>query len=749
MFKDLERLQTVFTSMAAHVSFGANVAARGQTENVQGLLVSGGYFPTLGITPAIGRLLTPDDDRAPGESHVVVLTYGYWQRRFGLDPSILGQPMVVNGQTMTVVGVAARGFDSTTLGVKPAVFAPITMRGFSAAQNQPFNNRRSYWAYVFARLKPGVSIDQARASLATPYHNIINDVEAPLQKGMSEQTLVKFKAKALGIVPGARGQSNVEKEAMAPLTLLFGVTAFVLLIACANIANLLLARAASRAGEMAVRLSIGAGRGQLVRQLLGESCLLALFGGIGGVIVARWTLSLMVAILPKEATDTIAPQIDPTVILFAAVLTLGTGLLFGLFPALHSTRPDLVTALKGTAGQPSGARAASRFRNSLATAQIALSMALLISAGLFTKSLLNVSRVKLGLNAEHVIMFGLSPELNGYSVERTKQFFEQVEDALGALPGVTSVANGTVPLLSGSNWGNNVSVEGFVAGPDADTDSSFNVIGTGYFQTLGIPILSGREFTRADAAGSPKVLIVNEAFAKKFNLGRDAVGKHVGDGGSGSKLDAVIVGLVQNAKYSEVKREIPPQFFRPYRQDARLGFINFYVRTASEPEAFMASIKKAIATLDPNLPLENLRTLPQQIRDNVFLDRFISVLSTAFACLATLLAAIGLYGVLAYTVSQRTREIGLRMALGAAPGRVRSMVLRQVGLMTVVGGAIGLAAAVGLGRLAESLLFELKGSDPVVLTVSAITLALVALGAGFIPAHRASQVEPMTALRYE
>jgi predicted permease len=748
MFRDLEKVQSSFTGLAAHVSFGANLAARGQTESVDGLLVSGNYFPVVAIKSEIGRLLTPEDDPAPGEAHVVVLSWSYWQRRFGLDPSILGQPITLNGQSMTVVGVTQRGFDSTSLGLKPAIFAPITMRGFS----QPFkgfDNRRSYWTYLFGRLKPGVTIDQARAALAGPYHNIINDVEAPLQRGMSDQTMAQFKARALVMEPGARGQSDVSIQGRAPLTLLLGVTAFVLLIACANIANLLLARAASRAGEMAVRLSIGAGRGQLVRQLLGESCLLALLGGIGGLFVAQWTLDLMLALLPKDAADSIVPRLDTVAILFAAGLTLGTGLLFGLFPALHSTRPDLVTALKGTAGQPSGARSASRFRTTLATAQIALSMALLVSAGLFAKSLTNVSRVQLGLKADNVVMFAISPELNGYAPARTKQLFEQVENTLRALPGVNGVTAGSVPLLSGSNWGNNLKVEGFEAGPDTDTNSRFNVIGPTYLQTLGIPLLAGREFTPADALGTPKVVLVNERFAKKFNLGRDAVGKHVGDGGQNGKLDMEIVGLVQDAKYSDVKREIPPQYFRPYRQDETIGSINFYVRTASDPAPFMATITKAMSQVDANLPVENMRTLQQQVRDNVFLDRFISVLSTAFAGLATLLAAVGLYGVLAYTVSQRTREIGLRMALGAAPGRVRGMVLRQVAIMTVVGGIVGLLGAVSLGRLAQSLLFELKGWDPVVLIGSAVVLAIVALGAGFMPALRASRVEPMRALRYE
>ncbi|HMD36414.1 MAG TPA: ABC transporter permease [Vicinamibacterales bacterium] len=748
MFRDIEKAQTVFTGVAAHVSFGANLAADNQTENGQGLLVSGSYFPVIGLSPAIGRLLTPDDDKTPGESHVVVLSHAYWQRRFGLDPNLVGKTITVNGQAMTVVGVAARGFDGTTLGVKPLVFAPITMRGFS----QPFkgfDNRSSYWTYLFARLKPGVTIEQAKASLAGPYHNILNDVEAPLQKNMSAQTMTRFKAKTLTIEPGANGQSNVHTGAKAPLTLLLGVTAFVLLIACANIANLLLARSAARAGEMALRLSIGASRWQLVRQLLFESCLLAFFGGVAGLVVARWTLSLMGAMLPKEATDTVSLTIQPDVMLFAAALTIGTGLFFGLFPALHSTRPDLVSVIKGTAGQPSGARSASRFRWTLATAQIALSMALLVAAGLFVRSLLNVSKTDLGLKADNVIMFSLSPALNGYTSEKSLAFFERVEDALAVLPGVAGVTAGTVPLLAGNNWGNNVAVDGFEAGPDTDTNSRFNLIGPQYFHTLGMSMIAGREFTRGDGLAQPRVAVVNEAFAKKFNLGRDAVGKHMSDQGFDGKKDIEIVGLVQNAKYSDVKREIPPQFFRSYRQDKNAGFITFYVRTAADPVPFMTNIPKAIAQLDAQLPVENLRTLPEQVRQNVFLDRFISVLSTAFACLATLLAAVGLYGVLAYTVSQRTREFGVRMALGAAPGRVRGMVMRQVGVMTIVGGVIGLAGAIGLGKLSESLLYQLKGSDPLVLAGAAAALAIVALGAGFIPAHRASQVEPMRALRYE
>jgi predicted permease len=376
-------------------------------------------------------------------------------------------------------------------------------------------------------------------------------------------------------------------------------------------------------------------------------------------------------------------------------------------------------------------------------------MALLVVAGLFTRSLMNVSRVDLGLNADNVIMFSVAPVHNGYTPERSKQLFERLEDALAAIPGAEGVTAGNVPLLAGDNWGNSVAVEGFKAGLDTDVNSSVNSVAPAYFHTLGIPIISGREFTRADAAASSKVVVVNEAFAKKFNLGSEAVGKHMSDKSGNGPLPFEIVGLAKNAKYSEVKREVPPLYFRAYRQDPTLGDLTFYVRSAIDPAAMLANIPKAVQALDPNLPVEDLRTLPQQVRENVFLDRFISVLSAAFAGLATLLAAIGLYGVLAYTVSLRTREIGLRMALGAAPERVRAMVMRQVGVMTLIGGAIGLTAAIGLGKLAESLLYQLKGWDPIVLASSAVALTLVALGAGFIPALRASQVEPMIALRYE
>jgi predicted permease len=751
MFRDLEKDQAVFSGLAAHVFFGANLAFDGQTASGEGALVSGSYFPVLGLRAAVGRLLGPDDDAVLGEPHVAVLSHAYWQSRFGADPSVVGRVMIINGQSMTVAGVAPDGFKGTTLGAEPKVFVPITMRGVMQPSFKGFDNRRSYWAYLFGRLKPGVTIDQARAALNVRYHAIINDLEAPLQKGMSEATLKRFSARVVTIEPGARGQSEVHAEAQAPLTLLLCVTGVVLLIACANIANLLLARSAGRSGEMAVRLAIGASRGRLIRQLLFESCLLGLLGGAASLVVARWTLGAIGAILPSDAGGMLSFGLDSSMLLFTGALALITGLIFGLFPALHSTRPDLSSSLKDASRQSAGARSAVLFRRGLVVAQIALSMTLLASAGLFTRSLLNVSRVDLGIKIDSLVTFAVSPELNGYTPQRTHALFDRIESDIAALPGVTGVTASVLPLLAGDNWGAGVSVEGFPAGPDTDTNSRYDEVSPAFFRTMGIPLLAGREFTRADSAGARKVAIVNEAFAAKFTLGRNAVGKLMGRRGPGddTKLDIEIIGLAQNAKYSEVKAVVPPVFYVPEAQDDQLGSSTFYVRVGTEPAAALAAIPGVVSKLDANLPVEDLRTMTQQVRENVFLDRMISTLSAAFAGLATVLAAIGLYGVLAYTVAQRTREFGLRMALGAGPGRVRRLVLRQVAWMTLVGGVIGIGLAVALGSLAESMLFEIRGGDPAILALAVAALSVVALTAGFIPALRASKIDPMAALRHE
>jgi predicted permease len=755
MFRDLERAETPFTGIAAHKLTLMNVAHGTRTMSGSGMLVSGSYFPLLGLRPALGRLFSPADDVAPGGHPVAVLSHRFWTSELGADPGVIGSQITVNDQRLTIIGVAPRGFEGTTQGVRPMLYAPATMAAaLKDNDRETAESRRAYMWYLFARLDPGVTIDEARTRVNVLYRSILADVEAPLQKGMSEATLARFKAREITVTPGARGQSALHATTRTPIIFLFAITGLVVLIACANIANLLLARAAARATEMAVRLSLGAGRRRLLAQLLTESLLLAALGGAASLLVANVTLDVIASILPSASligNTALDLSLRPSVFLFAAALSILTGLLFGIVPALYSTRSDLMAVIRGSAGQPSGGRGAARFRGALVTGQIALSTALLIAAGLFVMSLRNVAREELGLQADRIVMFGVLTALNGYDQPREYGLYERMERELAALPGVTGVTMSGVPLLAGSTSGHNVRVEGFERGPDTDANSRMNKGGPGFFRTMGIPLRAGRDFTDADRDGAPKVAIVNEAFARKFGLGRDAVGKRMAmDGdGTGTELDIEIVGLAADAKYDDVKADAPPLFVIPYRQHPTWGAAAWYVRTAGEPEPLLRTVAATMARLAPGLPVVELKTLPQQIRETVYIDRMIGTLSAAFAALATLLAAVGLYGVLAYTVAQRTREIGVRMALGADARRVRGMVLRQVGLMTLVGGVAGIAAALGLGRAAQSLLYQLEGHDPAVVMIATAVLALVALSAGYIPALRASRVDPMQALRYE
>jgi predicted permease len=747
MFRDLEKAQTPFTGIAAHRTTGISLNVHDEPMTGDAVLVSGSYFPVLGLTAAKGRLLTPEDDKVIGANYVAVVSYTFWENKLGTDPEVVGKPITINGKPFTIIGVAPEHFEGTTVGVRPMVYLPITMRG-EVQRFTRWEDRRNYWIYLFARLKPGVSMAAAEASANAVYHPIITDVEVPLQKEMSEATMERFKAKELVVEPGARGQSSVHRRAKTPLLLLFSVTGVVLLIACANIANLLLARGANRATEMGVRLALGGTRRNLVTQLLTESVMLAALGGVASLIVAQWTLSVIGTLLPPDAAQSMQFRISGPVLIFSAVLSVATGVLFGLFPALHSTRADLITTIRAGAGQIAGSRSAARFRFGLVTAQIALSMGLLIMSALFLKSLMNVSRVDLGVKLEQIATFHIVPQRTGYDSARSAVLFGRVEQELAAIPGVTGVTQGIVPLLNGDNWGNSVHVQGFTCRPDMDCNASYNEIGTDYFRTFAVPLVAGREFTAADRVGAQQVVIVNEAFTKKFGLGGDALGKFIGDGDNDS-LNVQIVGVVRNAKYSNVKDSVRAVYYRPWRQDARAGELYFYAKSSLPPEQMLGTLRETMKRIDPNLPVEELKTMPQQVKENVFLDRMISILSSAFALLATLLAGVGLYGVLSYSVTQRTREIGVRMALGADASRVRRLVMRQVGAMLLVGGGIGIAAALGLGRAARSMLYELQGHDPVAVAIAVVLLACVALAAGYIPARRAARVNPTNALRYD
>jgi predicted permease len=748
MFRDLERAQTVFTGLAAHRDFGVNLSYRGQTTTSSGLFVSGSYFHVLGVRPALGRLLGSIDDRTMGESEVVVLSHAYWQSRLGGRRDIIDETIVVNGQPMTIVGVAPKGFEGTSLGLRPDVFMPITMRWRLAPEpRSPPENRRGYWVYLFARLKPNVPLEQARTAIDRPYRAILNEVEVPLQEGMSDPMMAQFKARGLRLDSGSRGQSSLAAEARAPLTLLLAVTTLLLLIACVNVANLLLARATARSKEMATRLSLGATRARLIAQLFTESSVLAFAAAVASLLIARWTIGLFRMIFPEGAPLPELQQ-DTSTLIVTGALALGTSVAVGLFPTLHTARRDPLPALKAQGGQPGGSRGAARFRVSLATAQVALSMVLIVLAGLFTKSLGNISRVDPGLRTDGVVTFRISPLRNGYTLPRSTALFDRLEEEIAALPGVTAVTSSTTPLLSGSVRVTGVSVQGYDAASEADRETRYDEIGHGYFRTLGVPLISGREFTSADSGNAAKVAIVNEQFARKFGLAREAVGKRMSR--DTPALDLEIVGLVRDFQHSDLRDPPSPMYFVPHRQGTRRpGLMNFYVRTSPNANETVAAIRRAMLRLDPNLPIEELRSMDEVMRGATTRERLMGVMIGAFATLATLVAAIGLYGLLAFAVGQRTSEIGLRMALGATPGSVRWMVLRQAGAIAIVGGTIGLASAILVGRAAQSLLFRLQFHDPVVLASSIIVLMFVAGAAGFVPASRAAGVDPMHALKYE
>jgi putative ABC transport system permease protein len=744
MLRDLAAQPGPFSGVAGHVLFSPNIAFRGNTKNATAEYVSGSYFPLLGVRAALGRVFGPEEDQGIGAHPVVVLSHQYWVNELGADPSVIGRIITIDGQPLTIAGVSAAGFQGTTIGARVDLFVPMTMRSTLEPGFDGFQNRRRYWVYMFGRLKPGIAMEQASAQENVLYQRIINVVELPLQKGVSQNVLARFKAKKLLLTDGRQGSSTLHEQTRTPIVLLFAITVLVLTIACANIANLLLARAANRSLEMAVRLSLGATRRQLLSQLLTESVLLGAMGGLAGLFVAWATLHALVVLLPNDLATNLSFTLSGTAVGFAAILAIATGLLFGLFPALHSTRPDLVSALRDGSGKTSATRGAVRFRTSLVTAQVSLSMALLVSAGLFIRSLQNVSRVSLGLDIADLVTFHVAPELNGYSGARSQQLFAQIESELAAIPGVRGVTAARVPVLGGENWDNGMSVQGFVKNPDTDVDAYYNAVGPDFFKTLGVPLVVGREFTATDVLGAPRVAIVNETFTRKFELGTDAVGKMVGPGDS---LTTMIVGVVKDTRYSGVKQEMRPVYFVPYKQDTTVGSLSFYVRSALPTEALIPQIRAVVAKVDRTLPVEQLKTMPRQIEENVYLDRMITTLSAAFAALATLLAAIGLYGMLTYSVVQRTKEIGVRMALGADSLKIVTMVLWHVATITIIGVTIGAVAAYGIGRGAQSLLFGIDGHDPLVMAMAAVVLALVALAAGAIPAIRAARVDPMQSLR--
>jgi predicted permease len=745
LFRDLERLEGTGLRLAAHRNFGGNLAHGGQSEQVDGLLVSGGYFSTLGLQPVLGRLFTPDDDRTSGGHPLVVLTHRYWTLSFGADPDVIGSTVTLNGEPMTVLGVGPPGFDGTTLMSAVQIFVPLTQTLRMRAGTE---ERNSHTIYVFGRLAPGFTAERAQAAINVPFTALIKEVEFPVHRSnLAGRAVEGFLSRQIVLEDGSRERHSGRDEIRVVMVLLLSVTGLVLLIACANLANLMLARAADRAEEIGVRLSLGASTRRIVRLFTTEAAVIGLLGVGVGLIVGRVAFDAMMSMVPPDDATGIVFELNRSMLLFTLGLGLGTTLIFGLFPAVHMLRSTGATRVRA-AGRASDTRSTTRFRTALATAQIALATALLAVAGLFITSLTNVAGTDLGIRREGLVTFRVSPFLNGYTPDQTLGLVDRVNEELRGVAGVTGVTASSVPILSGSNTQRGVKVEGFAAGPDDDVITSYAATAADYVRTVGMQLLAGREFTRADAeTDAPKVAIVNEAFARKFGLGSQVLGKRLAVGvGESLPLDIEIVGLVRDAKYSEVRDPAPPQLFVPLRP---AGPVVFYARTSSDARQLLALIPGIVRRIDSNLPVERLFTMDDQLWDNMTLDRILATLSTWFAGLATVLAGIGLYALLAYTVSQRLREIGIRVALGARPGDVGRLVLGHVGRIAAIGGVIGLLAALGLGRLGRTLLFGVEGSDPVVILAAVVGMVSVAFAAAAYPTRRATQVDPVIALRAE
>jgi predicted permease len=766
MYRDFKTNNSVFAGMFSRHSTNFSLGFNGQTERARGEMVSGTYFPVLGVGAAIGRTFTPDDDLIPDGHPVAMLTYAYWRSRFAGDRSIVGKTVTVNGHNFTVVGVAQQGFDGVELGNTSQVFVPIMMRPQLLPlfnQELDFNNRRTRWVNVFGRLKPGVSRQQAQASLQPYFHAMLEmeEKEAAFNK-TSGEVRTRFLKNVIELLPGAQGKPRFRELMATPLWVLMALTGGVLLIACANVASLLIARAASRQKEIAIRLAIGAGRFRIIRQLLVESLLLSLAGGFLGLVLAIWTDRVLLAFLPPdEIALKLSTSPDLRILAFATAVSLFTGLIFGLVPALQATKPDVAPTLKDTVGGIAGGGTHVRVRKVLVAAQVMLSLLLLIGAGLFIRSLRNLRDMGPGFTTGKLVAFEVDPSLNAYTSDRAKLFYRQLTAEMNAIPGVQSLGLARVRILEHDEWDNWLTIEGYHPSTAETPDAYMNSIGPGYFSTLNVPILAGRDFTDQDTQilqhgdkpdnTVPRVVIVNEKFAKRFfGSAGNAIGRHAGFGiDPGTKTDMEIVGIIKDIKYTSLRDEVPVQMFLPYLADKSVSGMTVYVRTGMDPDQFFSALRTKVRAIDSNLPLYGMRSMDEQISNSLLIERLIASLSAVFGFLATLLAVIGLYGVMAYTVARRTREIGIRMALGAFQADVIWMVMREVLVLVCVGLTAGLAGALVLAKLVQAQLYGVTGHDPVTVALAAIGLAVVACAAGYLPALRASRIDAMRALRYE
>ena len=747
MYQDLRDRNDIFSGVIARGGAQMNVSYADQNERVRGELVSGNFFEVLGVRPWAGRLFTQDDDRVPGAHPVAVLSYNFWQRRFNKDPSIIGQTILVNEHPLTVLGVTPPNFYGIDLSNSPDVRLPLMMTPiYNPLPPTRLQSRRHQWLSVMARRKPEVAPEQAQASLDVLYRQIRESEAQQLPPGVSTFDRERFLAGKIALLPGNQGFQNLQVEMKTSLLLMLGATCAVLLILCANLANLMMARATVRAPETAVRLALGAGRFRLLRQWLTEGVVLSIMGGAVGILIALWIKAALMSFIPADFRANLNTPNDWRLYAFILALAIVIGLAFSFVPAIQVARQAFVAGLRLETRSFTSAGKLFSFRSALILVQVALSLPLLVSAALMLKTLQNLRAIDTGFNKDNVLFATVNPALNGYTPERSMHFYDELLARTRSLPGVTSASLASDTPISGGWDQLSLVVEGYTPREGERTSSEMTVVSPDYFKVLGIPLLNGRDFNDQDRLGTPKVVILNEKMARHFFGTTDVLGKRIG---LDKTPDMTVVGVVKDAQYVDMRRTIRRHFYMPSTQQKQLTNMTLHVKTSTEPQTVAESLRAELKALDPHLPLYNIKTLSTEIDESLTQERLVTGLSWAFGALATLLTALGLYGVLTFSVARRTREIGIRVALGAQRSDVFRLIMIRGVVLVGLGVVIGLGASFAFARLMESLLFGVAPNNPWTLAVVSLGLIVIALLACYIPARRATKVDPLEALRYE
>ncbi len=750
MYRDLRDQNRVFTGLLATAPADINLTHANTSEAARTELVSGNYFAVLGVAPALGRLLTPADDTAPNSNPVAVLSFDFWRDHLGADPAVINSTVGINGHPFQILGVAAPRFRSAIWGESPALFVPMSMTDqILPSAGKRLTDHTDKWINILGRLAPGTSRGHAEAAMDPLWHALRAEELKALGHRSQHFTDDFLTNSRMRLVAGAKGFSYQRDSFEAPLLAVMAMALLVLLIASTNVASLLLVRSANRVREFSLRLALGAATGRIVAQLLLEGLLIGIAGGLTGMALAPIAIRALIRQLAGDQTQiAFSPAIDLRLLAFSFLASVAVSLLFSLAPTLQLRRPDLTLNLRQTSATPTGG--ALTLRRLIVALQIGLSVLLLVGAGLFVRTMQKLRSVDVGFNTTHLVTFGTSPKLSGYAPAAIPAAQQRILATMSALPGVQSAAATSLAQLAGDDHGGNVGVSGYTAPPDDDFDVEKEFISPAFLQTLGIPLLTGRAFTEADTATGQQVAIVNQAFVNHFCNGSvpSCLGRQMGSKHS-SKLDTAIVGIVPNFKHKDLRDDAEPTVFQPLEQQDNPSHLFLYLRTSTPPEQFLPTVRRAMAQLDPTLALVALRTMDDQIDDSLSNERMISLLATSFGLLATLLAGVGLYGVLAFTTAQRTREIGIRIALGSSRLAVSRLVLSDVLRLAGLGVAVALPVAFGLGRLLRAQLFGVSPADPLTLVAAVLTIALTALVAALIPARRAAAVDPTTALRTE